>query len=84
MKLNLTKCAFGVASEKFLGFLISQCGIEANSKKIKAIIDMRHPNIKKEVRQLNEKIIVLSRFISRSTERCLPFFKTLRQMKDFS
>ena len=84
MKLNPTKCAFGVASRKFFRFLISQHGIEANPEKIKAIIDMRHPNTKKEVQQLNGKVIALSRFISRSAERCLPFFKTLRQMKDFS
>ena len=83
MKLNPTKCAFGVTSEKFLGFLISQRGIEANLEKIKAIVDLRHPNTKKEVQQLNEKIVALSRFISRSTERCLPFFKTLRQAKGF-
>ncbi|KAM2526430.1 hypothetical protein TB1_023823 [Malus domestica] len=37
MRLNLNKCAFGVGSSKFLGFMISQRGIEANPKKIKAI-----------------------------------------------
>ena len=60
MKLNPTKYAFGVTSEKFLGFLISQRGIEANPEKIKAILGMRHPNTKKEVQQLNEKIVALS------------------------
>ena len=84
MKLNPTKCAFGVISGKILRFLVSQQGIEANPEKIKAIIDMRHPDIKKEVQQLNGRIIALSRFISRSAERCLPFFKTLRQAKHFS
>ena len=84
MKLNPTKCAFGVTSGKFLGFLVSQRGIEANPEKIKAIIDMRHPDIKKEVQQLNGRIIALSRFISRSAERCLPFFKTLRHANGFS
>ena len=44
---------------------------------------MQHPNTKKKVQQLNERIIALSRFISRSAERCLLFFKTLRQTKDF-
>ena len=78
MRLNTTKCAFGVTSKKFLEFLISQWKIEANPEKIKAIIDMRHPDTKKEVQQLNGRIIALSRFIFRSIERCLPFFKTLR------
>ena len=84
MKLNPTKCTFGVTSEKFLGFLISQCEIEANPEKIKVIINMGHPSTKKKVQQLNGRIITLSRFISRSVKRCLPFFKTLRQIKNFS
>ena len=37
MKLNPTKCTFGVTSEKFLGFMVSGCGIEANPEKIHAI-----------------------------------------------
>ena len=41
MKLNPNKCAFGVASGKFLGFMISHKGIEANPEKIKAILDMK-------------------------------------------
>ena len=47
MKLNPTKCAFGVASGKFLGFMVTQRGIEANPKKIRAILDMKHPSNKK-------------------------------------
>ena len=30
MKLNPYKCAFGISSGKFLGFVVSQRGIEAN------------------------------------------------------
>ena len=78
MKLNLTKCAFGVASGKFLGFMVTQRGIEANPEKIKAILDMKHPSNKKEVQRLTGRVAALSRFISKSAERCLPFFKVLR------
>ena len=77
MKLNPTKCTFGVASGKFLGFMVTQRGIEANPKKIKAILDMKHPSNKKEVQQLKGRFAALSRFISKSAERCLPFFKML-------
>ena len=49
MKLNPRKCAFGVASGKFLGFMVSHRGIEANSEKIKAILDMKPPQNIKEV-----------------------------------
>jgi hypothetical protein len=41
MKLNLTKCAFGVSSGKFLGFLVSHRGIEANPEKVKAVLKMQ-------------------------------------------
>lgn len=43
MKLNPNKCAFGVASGKFLGFIVNQHGIEANLVKVKAIINMESP-----------------------------------------
>ena len=49
MKLNPTKCAFGVSAGKFLGFMVSRRGIEANLEKIKALIDMHPPRCKKEV-----------------------------------
>ena len=49
MKLNPSKCAFGVASGKFLGFMVSQREIEANPKKVRAILDMTSPRIVKEV-----------------------------------
>ena len=43
MKLNPNKYAFGVESGKFLGYMVSRHGIEANPKKIKAILEMRSP-----------------------------------------
>ena len=49
MKLNLAKCVLGVSSGKFLSFMVSQRGIEANSKKVKVILDMASPRSMKEV-----------------------------------
>jgi hypothetical protein len=43
MKLNPSKCAFGVSSRKLLVFIFSWKRIEANPKKIKAILDMQVP-----------------------------------------
>ena len=79
MKLNLGKCAFGVMAGKFLGFMMSQRGIEANPDKIWAIIEMVPPKNVKEVQSLNGKIAALNRFVSRATDRCLPFFRTLKK-----
>ena len=79
MKLNPSKCAFGVVSGKFLGFMVSQRGIKANLEKVRAILDMTLPKIFKEVQKLIRKIATLNRFVSKVTDKCLPFFKTLKQ-----
>ena len=79
MKLNPNKCAFGVTAGKFLGFMVSQRGIEVNQEKIRAIVELEPPRTVKEVQSLNGKIAALNRFVSRATDRCLPFFRTLRR-----
>ena len=40
MKLNPSKCMFGVTARKFLGFMVSQRGIEVNSEKVRAILEL--------------------------------------------
>ena len=79
MKLNLKKCAFGVTARKFLGFLVSLRGIEVNPDKIKAIMELTLPKNVKEVQSLNGKIAALNKFVSRATDKCLPFFRTLKK-----
>ena len=79
MKLNPGKCTFGVTTGKFLGFMVSQRGIEANLDKIWAIMEMAPPRSVKEVQILNCKIAALNRFVSRATDKCLPFFRTLKK-----
>ena len=37
LRLNPAKCAFGVSSGKFLGYLVTRRGIEANPSQIAAI-----------------------------------------------
>ena len=79
MKLNPVKCVFAVASGKFLGFIVSQRGIEANPNKVKVIIEVKSPKIVKEVQSLTGKVITLNRFVSKATDKCMPFFKVLRK-----
>ena len=79
MKLNPSKCVFRVASGKFLGFMVSQRGIEANPEKVRAILDMATPKTVKEVQKLTGRVAALNRFVSKSIVKCLPFFKTLKQ-----
>ena len=79
MKLNPSKCAFGVYSGKFLGFMVSQRGIEANPDKIRAILEMQPPKTTKDVQRLTGRVATLNRFMSRSTDKYLPLFKTLKK-----
>ena len=79
IKLNPRKCAFRVTVGKFLGFMVSQRGIKANPDKIRAIMEMVPPRNVKEVQSLNGKIAALNRFVSRATDKCLPFFHTLKK-----
>jgi hypothetical protein len=61
-----------------LGYIIGPKGIWANLEKTKAIISMVELSTKKEVQKLIRRIAALNRFISKSAERSLPFFKALR------
>ena len=79
MKLNPSKCAFGVASGKFLRLVVSQRGIETNPKKVQAILDMALPKTVKEVQKLTGRIAALNKFSSKAMDKYLPFFKTLKQ-----
>ena len=78
MKLNPSKCVFGVASGKFLRFMVSQHELEANPNKVRAIMEMASPKNIKEVQSLNGRVAALNRFVFRATDKFLPFFKLLR------
>jgi hypothetical protein len=83
IKLNPAKCAFGVPSGKLLGFLVSHRGIEANPDKVKAIEEMRPPRNLKEMQRLAGCMLALGRFIARSGEKALPFFKLMKHAGKF-
>ncbi|KAM2968897.1 hypothetical protein FF2_016067 [Malus domestica] len=79
MRLNLNKCAFGVGFGKFLGFIISQRGIEANPGKI----NMKEPVTSKDIQSLTSKVAALTRFISKATDIYAHFFKVLKGSKKY-
>ena len=80
MKLNPLKCAFRVSLGKFLEFMVSQRGIEANPEKVRAILKMSSLRMTKEVQSFTRRVAALNRFISKATDKCLPFFKTLKKV----
>ncbi|GKV52679.1 hypothetical protein SLEP1_g59250, partial [Rubroshorea leprosula] len=78
-KLNPLKCMFVVESCKFMGYVVSKKGTD----KVQAVQQMKPPKIVKDVQRLTSRLVALHRFIAKSTERCLPFFKALREPKNF-
>ncbi|XP_075669958.1 putative mitochondrial protein AtMg00860 [Castanea sativa] len=79
MKLNSSKCAFGVLLGKFLGIMVSHRGIEANPNKIQAILNMEPPRNVKEVQSITGRVVALNRLVSKAINKCLPFFKVLKK-----
>ena len=74
LRLNASKCSFGVGSRKFLSYMVTHRGIEVNPDQIKAINSLQAPQNPKEVQKLTGMIAVLNQFISRSVDRCRPFY----------
>ena len=83
MRLNASKCSFGVGLEKFLGYVVTHRGIKVNQDQIKAINNLQPPRNPKEVQKLTGMMAALNRFISRSADRCRPFFLLLYKWKEF-
>ena len=78
MKLNPSKCTFGVSTGRFLGFMVTHRGIKANPAQLKFILESPAPAFRKEVQQLTGRLAALRQFISRFTDRLKPFFSTLK------
>ncbi|XP_073138857.1 uncharacterized protein [Henckelia pumila] len=83
IKLNPAKCMFGVKSGKFLGFMVTERGIEVNPEKVKLLREMPSPTSIKEVQRLTGRITALARFIARSAHRSYHFFQVLRKAQRF-
>jgi hypothetical protein len=69
LKLNPTKCSFGVGAGQLLGFLVSARGIEANPEKIQAILTMGKPTKLHDIQKLAGRVAALSRFVARLGEK---------------
>ena len=83
LRLNASRCLFGVGSGKFLGYMVTHRGIKVNLDKIKAINNLQPPRNPKEVQKLTGITVALNWFISRSTDRCKPFFLLMNKWKGF-
>ncbi|GKD76474.1 reverse transcriptase domain-containing protein, partial [Tanacetum coccineum] len=79
MKLNPKKCTFGAVEGMFLGYTITPEGIKSCPNKTEAVLQLPSPRTIKEVQSLNGKLASLNRFFSKSAEKSLPLFKTLKK-----
>ena len=83
LRLKASKCSFGVGSRKFLGYIVTHQGIEVNLDQVKVINNLQPPWNHKEVQKLTRMTAALNRFISRSVDRCRPFFLLMNKLKGF-
>ena len=83
LRLNASKCSFGVGSGKFLGYMVTHRRIEVNPDQIKAINNLQPLRNPKEVQKLTRMMAALNQFISRSADKYRPFFLLLDKWKEF-
>ncbi|GJX10324.1 reverse transcriptase domain-containing protein [Tanacetum coccineum] len=79
MKLNPKKCTFRIEEGMFLGYKVNSKGIKVCLDKVEAVLSLPSPKCLKDVQKLNGKLASLNIFISKSAEKSLPFFKTLKK-----
>ena len=83
LRLNASKYSFGIRSGKFLGYMVTHRRIEVNLDQIKAINNLQPPQNSKEVQKLIGMTPAINWSISRSVDRCKPFFQLLNKWKGF-
>ncbi|XP_060186424.1 uncharacterized protein LOC132615840 [Lycium barbarum] len=81
--MNPLKCAFGVTSGKFLGFIVRHRGIEIDQSKVDAILKMPEPRNIHELKSLQGKLVYIRRFISNLAGRCKPFSRLMKKSAPF-
>nr|GEZ91790.1 reverse transcriptase domain-containing protein [Tanacetum cinerariifolium] len=79
MKLNPKKGSFRFAKGVFLGYVITHEGIKPCPDKTTLVLQLPSPQTIKEVQSLNGKLASLNRFLSKSAEKSLPLFQTLKK-----
>jgi len=83
MRWNPDKCIVGVEGGKFLGFMLTHRGIEANPDKWQAVIEMQSPKTIKEVQRLIGRVMALSRFMPKMAEKMKPIISLLKKTSRF-
>ena len=83
LRMNPLKCAFGVSSRKFLGFLVHSRGIDVDPAKATAIATMKPPTTVKELKSFLGKVSYIWRFIPGLASITFAFARLLKKGKNF-
>ena len=83
LRMNPTKSFLGVASGKFLGFVVTSTGIHLDPEKIRTIQEMQPPRSLKELRGLQGRLAYIRRLIANLSGRCQPFSKLMKKEVSF-
>jgi len=79
LKMNPIKSFLGVASGKFLGFVITSKGIHLDPKKVRVVQEMQPSRNFREFRGLQGRLAYIQRFISNLSGQCQPFTKLIKK-----
>jgi len=80
LKMNPTKSFLGVASNKFLGFIVTSKGIHLDSKKIRSVQEMQPPKSLRELRGLQGRLAYIRKFISNLQDDANPWLNWWRKV----
>ena len=84
LKLNLSKCLFGIPELKFLRELVSEEGIKPDPQKVSAIKDMPPPMSKQDLKRFMGMIAYLGKFIVNLSKTTAPLHKLLENDTEWS
>ncbi|GKC62865.1 reverse transcriptase domain-containing protein, partial [Tanacetum coccineum] len=79
MKLNPKNCTFRVEEGMFLGYKVNTKGLKVCPDKVDAVLNLPSLKCLKDMQKLHGKLASLNRFLAKSAEKSLPFFKTLKK-----
>ncbi|KAG9444918.1 hypothetical protein H6P81_016258 [Aristolochia fimbriata] len=83
LKMNPLKCALGVSSGRFLGFIVRHRDIEIDQTKIDVIQQMPKPKNLSELKSMQGHLAYIRRFISNLAGRCQPFSRLMKKDTPF-
>uniref|UniRef100_A0A2N9GT53 Reverse transcriptase domain-containing protein n=1 Tax=Fagus sylvatica TaxID=28930 RepID=A0A2N9GT53_FAGSY len=79
LKMNPLKCAYGFSTNKFLGFLVHQRGMDVDPMRASTIATMKPPTTHKELKSFLGKLSYIRRFIPSLTAITSTFAPLLKK-----